>query len=284
MLMITAAPAPSPAAASERLSSETSQSLKIGVEITASEAAEASAAATEAATEAATAGAAGGVLDRVKPAVRSISDAKHELLHLFSLSSAGKQLTANQEERAGLLLEMLEDNYTPIQTVAFFNLAVQGDWHLAYTNSPMKPVGPRFEVSELYQRIEAGEGAEGNLTNVMVWRLLDEDLSGRFEVDCGYRLDPKGRMNVSVRDHRLLPDKMPQDPQALVHLVQRAMPREMFNPDKHALDITGRGRRRGARREVGRLGGEGAVGAGGVFVGVAPLPGYGAVSTTILCS
>ena len=125
MLMITAAPAPSPAAASERLSSETSQSLKIGVEITASEAAEASAAATEAATEAATAGAAGGVLDRVKPAVRSISDAKHELLHLFSLSSAGKELTANQEERAGLLLEMLEDNYTPIQTVAFFNLAVQ---------------------------------------------------------------------------------------------------------------------------------------------------------------
>lgn len=101
---------------------------------------------------------------------------------------------------------------------------------------------------------------QGNLTNVMVWRLLDEDLSGRFEVDCGYRLDPKGRMNVSVRDHRLLPDKMPQDPQALVHLVQRAMPREMFNPDKHALDITvseiymsrdgeGGGGERGAGRE-----------------------------------
>ncbi|CAN0475238.1 unnamed protein product, partial [Laminaria digitata] len=80
---------------------------------------------------------------------------------------------------------------------------------------------------------------QGSLANVLEWRLLDEDVGGRFEVDCAYRLDPRGRMNASVLEHRLVPtDKMPEDPPELVRLLQRAMPHEMFDPDAHALDIT----------------------------------------------
>ena len=65
------------------------------------------------------------MLERVKKPLRSLAEAKREMLHLFSLSSAGVELTSDQEERAGFLLETLEGNFTPIQTVGFFNLAVQ---------------------------------------------------------------------------------------------------------------------------------------------------------------
>lgn len=80
---------------------------------------------------------------------------------------------------------------------------------------------------------------QGSVKNVLKWTLLDEDLDGRLEVACAYELDPKGRMNASLGGHRLLPDgKMPRDPQALVVLLQRAMPYELFDPSEHAFETT----------------------------------------------
>lgn len=74
---------------------------------------------------------------------------------------------------------------------------------------------------------------------MLVWRLLDEGINGRLEVGCDYGLDSRGRMNMSLRIHRLLPDeKMPSDPEGLVGLLQRAMPRELFDPNEHALETT----------------------------------------------
>ena len=84
----------------------------------------------EAAAAAAAAAATSGAFRGVKKPMRSLAEAKRELLHLFSLSSAGKELTSDEKERAGFLLETLEDNYTPIQTIGFFNLAVQVCWFI----------------------------------------------------------------------------------------------------------------------------------------------------------
>lgn len=72
-----------------------------------------------------------------------------------------------------------------------------------------------------------------------MWHLKDEDLDGRLEIACKYKLDPKGRMNVSLGGHRVLPDgKMPSDAQGLVKLLQRAMPFEMFDPNDHAFETS----------------------------------------------
>lgn len=79
---------------------------------------------------------------------------------------------------------------------------------------------------------------QGNITNILDWRLLDEGIDGRLEVGCDYKFDPRGRMDASLLIHRLVPKKMPSDPQELVKLLRRAMPHELFNPDGHALETT----------------------------------------------
>lgn len=58
--------------------------------------------------------------------VRSLAEAKHELLDLVSRVPVIDEAAASSgQERVGYLLEVLEGNYTPIQTTGFFNLAVQ---------------------------------------------------------------------------------------------------------------------------------------------------------------
>lgn len=78
---------------------------------------------------------------------------------------------------------------------------------------------------------------QGSLENVIVWRLDDEEVSGRLEVKCKYALNPRGFLDVSLEEHLLrADDSMPRDPEELVRLLQRAMPYEMFDPDEHALE------------------------------------------------
>ncbi len=55
---------------------------------------------------------------------------------------------------------------------------------------------------------------------------------------CDYKFDPRGRMNASLLMHRLVPKKMPSDPQELVAILRRAMPHELFDPNGHALETT----------------------------------------------
>lgn len=80
---------------------------------------------------------------------------------------------------------------------------------------------------------------KGTFTNVITWRLLDEGLDGRLEVGGEYQIDPRGRMNASLVNHKITPDgKMPKDPQGLVSILRRAMPHELFDPDDHAMSTT----------------------------------------------
>eukprot|EP00752_Nemacystus_decipiens_P006489 g5842.t1 len=173
--------------------------------------------------------------------VRSLNDAKKQLLERvgFGSQSPAAERPQSEEERVGYLLEVLEGNYKPILTIGFFNFAAQGDWDLAYTNAAMLPIGPRLKVYEQFQRIEPGEGVKGECTNILEWRLLDEGIDGRLEVSSEYEFDPRGRMNTSLLQHRLIPDgKIPSDPEALVRILRRAMPHELFDPDAHAMETT----------------------------------------------
>lgn len=63
--------------------------------------------------------------DVEEPPARSVADSKRELLALTAKASAGMEPSSHDEERVAYLLEALESSYTPIQTVGFFNFAVE---------------------------------------------------------------------------------------------------------------------------------------------------------------
>lgn len=64
----------------------------------------------------------------VREPVKSLDAAKRELLERVGYGTAvspGAERPKFEENRVGYLIEVLEGNYTPIQTVGFFNFAAQ---------------------------------------------------------------------------------------------------------------------------------------------------------------
>ena len=94
------------------------------------------------------------------------------------------------------------------------------------------------------QRIES-DRLEGSLTNIALWDLAEDgttfDATGLFEIKCTYSISQGARMELSLEDHVLQPSrgsKIPQDVPALVGMLHRAMPKELFDPLEHAMDTT----------------------------------------------
>ncbi|CAM9201080.1 unnamed protein product [Choristocarpus tenellus] len=163
--------------------------------------------------------------------VASPEDAKHDLLHLIPRITD----LSKQRYRMEYLIQILEESYSPILTSDFFNFGTQGDWHFAFPNARLMLKNKPVKIKKLLQRIEPdGETDEqGRLTNFVRWEKADEGCDGMLEVGCDYKLDNQGLMLVEVTGHRLLPEKMPDDPQDLVMQLQQGMPPEVFAPNKN---------------------------------------------------
>jgi hypothetical protein len=140
----------------------------------------------------------------------------------------------------------LEEDYQAAQTLDFLNFAMQGEWQLLFsTNMAGTPNPSKFRLRELIQRVECNQ-LEGMVTNEVLWDLAEEgdgnfDVTGTFLVQCSYEINQGARMLLSLEDHVLKPSrgsKIPQDVQALVGLLHRAMPKELFDPSEHAADTT----------------------------------------------
>ena len=139
----------------------------------------------------------------------------------------------------------LEDRYTPMQTLSFLNMAMAGEWQLLFSTNLASGPRPNFRLRELIQRIDT-KALEGNVTNIATWDLASEDdgnfdSTGTFSVVCSYSINQGARMVVDLKDHLLQPargSKIPKDVEALVGLLHRAMPTEMFDPNDHAMDTT----------------------------------------------
>jgi hypothetical protein len=116
---------------------------------------------------------------------------------------------------------------------------MRGDW-LAGTPNPAK-----FRQRELIQQVECNQ-LEGMVTNEALWDLAEDgdsdfDATGTFSVKCSYKINQGARMLLSLEDNVLKPSrgsKIPQDVPALVGLLHRAMPKELFDPSDHAADTT----------------------------------------------
>lgn len=138
----------------------------------------------------------------------------------------------------------LEEAYVPAQTLDFFNFAMTGEWQLLFSTNLNSGPKANFRLRELLQRVESNR-LMGDLTNVALWDLSEDgttfDATGTFSVKCTYEINQGARMVVNLEDLVLEPSKgskIPSDVPSLVGMLHRAMPKEMFDPNDHAMDTT----------------------------------------------
>lgn len=168
-------------------------------------------------------------------------EAKQALIDLIP------RMTGKEEEYRAVesYVNLLEEKYSPVQTIGFLNLAMAGEWQLLFsTNLTGKP-NRKLRLRELVQKIEA-DGFGGSLTNSAQYDYADSeegifDSSGTFNIKCVYKINQGSRMVIDLDGHELRPAKgsgVPSDVPAMVALLNRAIPKEMFDPNDHAMDTT----------------------------------------------
>jgi hypothetical protein len=138
----------------------------------------------------------------------------------------------------------LEDRYTPVQTLDFLNLAMSGEWQLLFSTNLYGGPKSNFRLRELFQRVEANS-LEGTVENQAAWDLAEDgatfDATGTFAVKCSYKINQGSRMIMNLEDHVLQLGKgsvVPKDVEGLIGLLHRAMPKQLFDPNDHAMDTT----------------------------------------------
>jgi hypothetical protein len=147
-------------------------------------------------------------------------------------------------------VNMLEERYTPVQTLQFFNMATEGEWQLLFSTNLSGGPRPSFRLRELFQKVEA-DNFNGTMWNQATWDLAEGgeengstktfDASGTFTIKCMYTINQGARMVIDLDDHVLELAKgsvVPKDVEGLVGLLHRAIPKEMFDPSDHAMDTT----------------------------------------------
>mmetsp|Transcript_34195 Transcript_34195/g.62944 ORF Transcript_34195/g.62944 Transcript_34195/m.62944 type:complete len:277 (-) Transcript_34195:194-1024(-) len=141
-------------------------------------------------------------------------------------------------------INLLEDKYSPVQTIDFLNLAMAGEWQLLFSTNLMGRPHKKLRLRELVQKVEA-DGFNGTLTNLAQWDYAEDgetfDANGKFSVKCSYSINQGARMVVDLNDHEMRPakgSKIPEDVPGLVGLLHWAIPKEIFDPNGHAMDTT----------------------------------------------
>ncbi|KAL3810875.1 hypothetical protein ACHAXA_003397 [Cyclostephanos tholiformis] len=174
-------------------------------------------------------------------AAPSIDEAKAALIDLVP------RMTGNDAEYRSLesYINLLEERYAPVLTLDFLNLAMAGEWQLLFSTNLLGRPSGRLRLRGMLQRIET-DGLYGELINVARWE-YDEggdgvfDAYGDFNVKCTYAISRGSRMAVTLNDHELRPawgSSIPEDVPNMVGYLHRAIPRELFDPNGHSMDIT----------------------------------------------
>ncbi|GKY92152.1 hypothetical protein MPSEU_000186500 [Mayamaea pseudoterrestris] len=180
-----------------------------------------------------------------KASASNLLQAKQDLLHLLPRMTG----QADEFRRVEQLVNTLENQYQPAQTLQFLNFAMQGDWQLLFsTNLAGLPMmNPNiFRLREQYQRA-ACNGLEGTLQTEATWDFAQAqagifDVSGTFQVTSRYKITQGARMVVQEQPDHVLTlaqgSAVPNDAQALVGMLHRSMPKELFDASEHGIDPT----------------------------------------------
>eukprot|EP00584_Thalassiosira_punctigera_P002832 CAMPEP_0172531936 /NCGR_PEP_ID=MMETSP1067-20121228/5153_1 /TAXON_ID=265564 ORGANISM="Thalassiosira punctigera, Strain Tpunct2005C2" /NCGR_SAMPLE_ID=MMETSP1067 /ASSEMBLY_ACC=CAM_ASM_000444 /LENGTH=275 /DNA_ID=CAMNT_0013316379 /DNA_START=27 /DNA_END=854 /DNA_ORIENTATION=+ len=170
----------------------------------------------------------------------SADEAKSALIDLVP------RMTGQDEEYRAVefYVNMLENKYAPVQTIDFLNLAMAGDWQLLFSTNLMGRPNRKLRLRELVQKIEPDRFG-GSVTNSAQWDYAEDgmtfDATGQFAVKCSYAINQGARMVVELDEHEVRPakgSKIPRDVPELVGLLHRAIPKEIFDPNGHAMDTT----------------------------------------------
>jgi len=185
-------------------------------------------------------------------------EAKQQLLNLIP------KMTGTEEEYSLIqsYVNLLEEQYSPIQTIDFLNLAIMGEWQLLFSTNVMPIPRKNLRLRELIQNIQANEEERrnGTVVNSATWDYYaqdddDEDDStnhqpfntnGNFNIKCSYSINQGARMVLELNEHEVRPSKsstsnkqiQSKDVPKLVGLLHRSIPAEIFDPNNHAADCT----------------------------------------------
>jgi hypothetical protein len=178
--------------------------------------------------------------EQLELATMDTEQVKEKLLDLLPRMTG----TPEESRLVEAYVNTLEERYTPVQTLDFLNFAMCGEWQLLFSTNFAGGPRPNFRLRELFQRVEA-DNLEGIVTNEATWDLAEDgptfESTGTFSVKCSYQINQGSRMVMELEDHVLSPargSKLPQDVPALVGLLHRIMPKELFDPNDHAMDTT----------------------------------------------
>lgn len=170
----------------------------------------------------------------------SAEEAKRLLIDLVP------RMTGKEEEYRAVesYVDLLEETYAPVQTLGFLNLAMAGEWQLLFSTNLTGRPNRNLRLRELVQKIET-EGLKGSIRNLAQWEYAEDeetfDAYGLFSINCSYSINQGSRMIVDLNDHEIRPAKgsaIPKDVPRLVGLLRRAIPKEMFDPNGHAIDTS----------------------------------------------
>jgi hypothetical protein len=142
----------------------------------------------------------------------------------------------------------LENEYQPIQTLDFLNLATQGTWQLLFSTqlTAASRINPQqFRLRALTQTVDCRQSA-GLATAEAVWDLAESGngqflCTGTFRAVHSYEITQGARVSLHLDDHvlELSPGSaVPADVPALVGLLHRSMPAELFDASAHSADTT----------------------------------------------
>jgi len=187
----------------------------------------------------------------------SAEEAKQNLLKMIP------QMTGTEEEYSLIqsYVNLLEEQYSPIQTIDFLNLAIMGEWQLLFSTNVMPIPRKNLRLRELIQNIQPNEEERrnGTVVNSAKWDYYAQDdddddstttnqqlfnTNGNFNIKCSYSINQGARMVIELNEHEVRPSKssnkqiQSKDVPKLVGLLHRSIPAEIFDPNNHAADCT----------------------------------------------
>lgn len=170
--------------------------------------------------------------------VASRDAAKSELISI--IQNKAEPLVEFERFRIEYLTKYLESTHVPIQTGAFLSLAMGGTWTSEYTNA-LLPRADTTIACKIKQVISPGANhSYGFLCNKVAWAVQRENDagSGELQVHSSYTVGPRGALSVSLVEHVLNIDKLPQDPEEVIMTLQRTIPFQYFDPDQITITTT----------------------------------------------
>jgi hypothetical protein len=171
-----------------------------------------------------------------------IAKLKERLLDLLP------RMTGKREEleEISLLVNIMEEKFSPVMTLDFLNLAMQGEWQLLFSTNRLGMPNTKLRLRELVQSVEPNNEPNentGKIDTLTTWDVAEDGINfshtGTFTIKSTYEIEKYPRLSLSLAEHVIKPrGDIPSDIQGLFGMLYHAIPTEMFDPQGLGMDTT----------------------------------------------